>query len=98
MHPRTLHRRLKAEGKSFEGLKDEVRRDLALPYIQQADLPITQIAERLGYSETSVLSRSCVRWFAVPPRQLRSQSVARSAKPNQACSLPSTRWSKAPAK
>ena len=29
MHPRTLHRRLRAEGKSFLEIKDEVRRDLA---------------------------------------------------------------------
>jgi len=63
------------EGTSFEALKDEVRRDLALPYLQQADVKLTRIAERLGYAETSVLSRSCARWFARSPRQLRA-SVA----------------------
>lgn len=73
LHPRTLHRRLKAEGKSFEAIKDEVRRDVALRYLQQTDLPLTRIAEKLGYAETSVLSRSCYRWFGVSPRQLRGQ-------------------------
>ena len=72
LHPRTLHRRLKSEGKSFEGIKDDVRRDVALFYLQQTDLPLTRIAEKLGYAETSVLSRSCARWFGVPPRQLRA--------------------------
>jgi AraC-like DNA-binding protein len=72
LHPRTLHRRLKAEGKSFEGIKDEVRRDLALRYLQQTELSVTRIAEKLGYAETSVLSRSCFRWFGASPRQLRS--------------------------
>lgn len=74
LHPRTLHRRLKAEGKSFEGIKDEVRRDVALRYLQQTDVALTRIAEKLGYAETSVLSRSCFRWFGVSPRQLRAQA------------------------
>jgi AraC-like DNA-binding protein len=73
LHPRTLHRRLKAEGKSFEGIKDEARRDVALRYLQHTDMSLTRIAERLGYAETSVLSRSCFRWFGVPPSRLRAQ-------------------------
>jgi AraC-like DNA-binding protein len=74
LHPRTLHRRLKEEGTSFEAIKDEVRRDVALRYLQHGDLPLTRIAEKLGYAETSVLSRSCFRWFAASPRQLRAQA------------------------
>jgi AraC-like DNA-binding protein len=74
LHPRTLHRRLKAEGKSFEGIRDEVRRDVALSYLQQTDLPLPLIAEKLGYAEHSVLSRSCFRWFAASPSQLRSRA------------------------
>jgi AraC-like DNA-binding protein len=75
VHPRTLHRRLKAEGKSFEGIKDEVRRDVALRYIQESDHSLTFIAEKLGYAEQSVLTRSCLRWFSAPPSQLRARSV-----------------------
>jgi AraC-like DNA-binding protein len=71
LHPRTLHRRLKAEGRSFEGIKDEVRRDVALRYIQETDHSLTFIAEKLGYAEQSVLTRSCLRWFSSPPSQLR---------------------------
>jgi AraC-like DNA-binding protein len=74
LHPRTLHRRLRAEGKSFEGIKDEVRRDVALRYIQETDHPLTFIAEKLGYAEQSVLTRSCMRWFSMPPSQLRSRA------------------------
>lgn len=73
LHPRTLHRRLRAEGKSFEGIKDEARRDVALRYLQHTDMPLTRIAERLGYAETSVLSRSCFRWFGAPPSRLRAR-------------------------
>lgn len=71
MHPRTLQRRLRADGESFDKIKDGVRRDVALRYIKQSSLPLMRVAEILGYSETSVLSRSCHRWFSVSPRQLR---------------------------
>jgi AraC-like DNA-binding protein len=37
---------------------------------------VTRIAEILGYSETSVLSRSCFRWFSASPRQLRGTNGA----------------------
>ncbi|MFP5307747.1 MAG: AraC family transcriptional regulator [Gammaproteobacteria bacterium] len=72
MHPRTLQRRLQAEGESFESIKDSVRRDIALRYLKQPSVPLIQIARMLGYSETSALSRSCYRWFSASPRQMRS--------------------------
>ena len=71
LHPRTLHRRLKEEGTSFHHVKDAVRRDLALYYLQQTEFDLTRIAERIGYSEHSVLTRSCQRWFAATPRMMR---------------------------
>lgn len=76
LHPRTLHRRLRAEGKSFEAIKDEVRRDMALRYLKETDLPLTCVAEKLGYAETSVLSRSCFRWYGAPPSRVRSRMRA----------------------
>lgn len=75
LHPRTLLRRLKAEGKCFEEIKDEVRRDMALGYLQGTDLPLGRIAEKIGYAEHSVLTRSCSRWFAATPRELRSRAA-----------------------
>jgi AraC-like DNA-binding protein len=75
LHPRTLHRRLKAEGKAFESIKDDVRRDVALRYLQETDHSLTFIAEKLGYAEQSVLTRSCLRWFSTSPSQLRMRAV-----------------------
>ncbi len=72
-HPRTLQRRLREEGECFEGLKDGVRRDTALRYLIQPDVPLTRVAELLGYSEAAVLSRSCARWFGNSPTQLRNE-------------------------
>jgi AraC-like DNA-binding protein len=72
LHPRTLHRRLQAEGKSFQHVKDEVRRDVALDYLRHTDLDLTQIAERLGYAEHSVFTRRCVHWFSIAPSHMRN--------------------------
>lgn len=71
LHPRTLQRRLREEGRSFETIKDQVRRDVALRHLGQSDVSLVRMTEILGYSETSVLTRSCQRWFSASPRQLR---------------------------
>lgn len=71
LHRRTMQRRLREEGSCFETLKDEVRREMALRCLRQSDMPLSRLAEKLGYSEVSALSRSCNRWFATSPRKLR---------------------------
>ncbi len=71
LHPRTLQRRLREEGGSFETIKDQVRRDVALRHLGLSNVSLVQMTEILGYSETSVLTRSCQRWFSASPRQLR---------------------------
>jgi AraC-like DNA-binding protein len=73
LHPRTLQRRLREEQESFESIKDNVRRDVALRYLRQPNVSLVRVTEILGYSETSVLSRSCHRWFSASPRQLRNE-------------------------
>ncbi|MBV1686445.1 AraC family transcriptional regulator [Novosphingobium sp. G106] len=79
MHPRTMQRRLREEGSCFESIKEEVRRDSALRYLTQTRMPLMRVAEMLGYSETSVLSRSCFRWFGASPRRVREQKGASPA-------------------
>lgn len=71
MHPRTLQRRLRGEGGNFEAIKDEVRREAAIRYLRETRLPLKTIAAMLGYSELSVLYRSCHRWFGEPPSTVR---------------------------
>ena len=60
---RTLARRLAAEGESFGEILDDLRRDLALRYLADKDLQISQIAWRLGFNHPSALSHACRRWF-----------------------------------
>lgn len=73
MNPRTLQRRLREEGTTFEEIKDEVRRDLARRYLAQPAVPLTQVSALLDYSEQSALGRSCRRWFHTTPKALRSR-------------------------
>lgn len=71
LHPRTLQRRLEAQGQRFDVLLDDVRQEMLLSLMSlHAALPLGQIAAMLGYSEQSVLSRSCQRWFGCSPREL----------------------------
>lgn len=78
MHPRTLLRRLTAEGTCFEEVKDSVRRDVTLGYLRATRLSMQRIAEKVGYAEQSVLARSCSRWFAASPRAIRRHALSRS--------------------
>ena len=75
--PWSLQRRLRDEGLSFSQLVDGVRRELATHYLGQPQLPISQLAPLLGYSEASAFSRAFRRWFGVGPRQWRQQAAVR---------------------
>ncbi len=74
MHRRTLNRRLKAEGTTFQELLDEVRFEAACQLLDTARIPITEIATSLGYAETSAFSRAFRRWSGATPVQRRRRS------------------------
>ncbi|MEE4452935.1 AraC family transcriptional regulator [Novosphingobium resinovorum] len=78
IHHRTLRRRLNQEGTSFQEVKDDVRRDLTLYYLQQTNLDFRGISEKLGFAEQAVFSRSCRRWFGQSPTQLRGPRLPRT--------------------
>jgi AraC-like DNA-binding protein len=76
LHERTLQRRLKAEGTSFEALRDEARRDWAQSLLGQRNVPLSHIAEVLGYAEASAFTRASQRWFGASPREVRRRVAA----------------------
>jgi AraC-like DNA-binding protein len=73
--PQTLRRHLRDEGTSFQGLKDELRRDMAIYHLSQADLSLQQIAEQLGFSEPSAFHRAFKKWTGLTPGAYRAQEV-----------------------
>ena len=74
MHHRTLNRRLRAEGTTFQELLDEARFEAACQLLDTAHIPITEIASSLGYSETSAFSRAFRRWSGTTPVERRRES------------------------
>ncbi|WP_231568290.1 AraC family transcriptional regulator [Novosphingobium malaysiense] len=82
LHNRTLRRRLRQEGCSFQDVKDEVRRDLALYYLQRTRIGFRDISEKLGFAEQSIFSRSCRRWFGQSPTLLRGNAAEKKAGPD----------------
>jgi AraC-like DNA-binding protein len=69
--PRVLQRRMAARGTSFRALQEKVRFELALTLLGQPELPIGEIASRLGYAEISAFSRAFTRKFGSCPRTAR---------------------------
>lgn len=76
---RSMQRRLSESGTSFHALVDEERHRLALELARRDDLSVAQIADLLGFSETSALTRAFRRWTGVSPREWR----ARPGKPEE---------------
>ncbi|MBU3031108.1 AraC family transcriptional regulator [Paracoccus marinaquae] len=74
IHPRTLHRRLKEEGTSFEEIKETLRKDLALQFLTETQIPLSQLSGLLGFPEQSGFTRSCRRWFGRTPSSIRKGS------------------------
>jgi len=72
MHERTLHRKLRAEGTSFQLELDAVRYDIARQLLTGSAMPITSIAETLNYSGVSALNRAFKRWTGYTPARWRS--------------------------
>jgi AraC-like DNA-binding protein len=69
----TLKRLLAAEGTDFRRLIEDVREELALLYLRQAHLSLSEIAFLLGYSDLSAFSRAFRRWQGVCPRTFRDR-------------------------
>lgn len=69
--PTTLRRRLEAEGTSYQGIKDELRRDAAIDYLCHGSLSVAQIAGLLGFQEPSAFHRAFKKWNGVQPGEYR---------------------------
>jgi AraC-like DNA-binding protein len=59
---RTLCRQLSASATSFREIVNQLRRDLALHYLEQG-LSSVELSKQLGFSETSAFHRAFKRWM-----------------------------------
>ena len=84
MSPSTLARRLASEGLTFAQILEELRLGLAVVYLQEADLPVSEVAWLLGYQEVSAFTHAFRRWTGKTPRETRVQKkAARDGKPGR---------------
>ncbi|HME21592.1 MAG TPA: AraC family transcriptional regulator [Acetobacteraceae bacterium] len=65
---RTLKRRLRQEGTSYRAILAAARRELAEELIRTRQLTLTEVADRLGFSELSSFSQSFKRWSGMAPQ------------------------------
>jgi len=72
LSPRTLSRRLEAEGTNFRELLEDVRFALARQLLEESRMPIGEIAATLHYSAPEAFSRAFKAWTGETPRQRRT--------------------------
>ena len=73
--PTTLRRRLDAEGTSYQGIKDELRRDAAIHHLCNTSLSIADIGSLLGFQEPSAFHRAFKKWSSVQPGEYRTRQA-----------------------
>lgn len=75
MSARTLRRKLDDEGTSFRTLLADVRRSLALRYMEDRSLSLTEISYLLGFSEPSSFTRAFRGWTGSSPSEARRSAA-----------------------
>jgi AraC-like DNA-binding protein len=78
MSQRTLTRRLSAEGLTFSGVLNALRRDLADHYLRDESLSISQVAWLLGFRNLSAFTHAFKRWTGTTPRAARGSDMQKS--------------------
>ncbi|MFB9474642.1 AraC family transcriptional regulator [Nonomuraea salmonea] len=74
--PQHLRRLLRQEGTSFQRIKEEVLRDLAVADLRLGGASVEEISRRLGFSEPSAFRRAFARWTGRPPGEYRAALTA----------------------
>ncbi|MGV8996604.1 MAG: AraC family transcriptional regulator ligand-binding domain-containing protein [Parvibaculaceae bacterium] len=73
MSDRTLRRRLSEEKTSFREIFDALRRDMAMAYLHETKLPISEIGMLLGFDDVANFRRAFRRWKGTSPQSYRGE-------------------------
>lgn len=73
MSTRTVQRSLKANGLSFQQLRDEWLAEQASHYLLEQKLTVDVTATLLGYQDEANFRRAFKRWYSCSPRQYRAK-------------------------
>ena len=77
--PRTMQRRLAADGTTFQDVLEEARNELAQHYLLHSTLELTEVAYLLGYEDANSFFRAFRSWQGVPPGRWRERRRGRRA-------------------
>ncbi|WP_460125289.1 AraC family transcriptional regulator [Pseudomonas sp. S2_C03] len=72
MSASTLRRRLAEEGQTYQGLKDSVRKELAIGWLAEPSISFAEIATRLGFADASSFYKAFRKWSGSNPGHYRS--------------------------
>jgi AraC-like DNA-binding protein len=72
--PRTLKRKLAERGTTFSAIRDEVRLQRALLLLDDRGLTVTEVADRLGYTEVPNFTRAFRKWTGMTPVAYRERN------------------------
>ena len=72
MAPSTLRRKLALQGQSYQGLKDQVRRDQAIARLDSGAGNFTELAFELGFADSSAFHKAFKKWTGTTPGQYRA--------------------------
>ncbi|KAF1067957.1 MAG: putative HTH-type transcriptional regulator [Pseudomonas citronellolis] len=72
MAPSTLRRKLAAEGQTYQQLKDQLRRDMAIARLHADDINLADLAHELGFTDTSAFYKAFRKWTGSTPGQYRA--------------------------
>lgn len=72
---KTLYRKLKAEGVTFEELLDELRHKMALHYLDGKKVSVNETAYLIGFSDPGAFSRAFKRWTGMSPNRRASRGL-----------------------
>ena len=65
----TLYRKLKAEGTSYQKIKDDIRRERAIRHLVEDGMPVEKVSEIVGFSEARSFTRAFRYWTGMSPRR-----------------------------
>ncbi|MGH8778361.1 AraC family transcriptional regulator [Paraburkholderia sp.] len=74
----TMRRHLKQEGHTYQSIKDDLRRDVAIAELQDTDRTIADIALAVGFAEPSAFHRAFRKWTGMRPGDYRPAQRAES--------------------
>lgn len=77
MSVRTLRRRLKELGSTYQQFKDGLRCDAAMTYLNRPELKINAVSALLGFDEPSAFHRSFKKWTGLTPGDYRAKQQER---------------------